>query len=79
MRIPHSRVTKFRANPTTERANVTDPRKIDPEIDDRVDTWHEALDRRRRAKGLWTTDDQGEPEWLPPKHGPGKPVDPVTD
>ena len=55
------------------------PKDIDDEIDARVQTWHEGLEARRRAEGLWSTDDAGRPLWLAPEHGPGAPVEPAGD
>ena len=50
---------------------------LSDEVDERVETWHQGLEARRRAAGLWTTDADGEPAWLAPDGGPGAPVDPV--
>ena len=58
---------------------MSGPEKLQDEIDNRVDTWHEGLAERRRTEGLWTTDARGEPKWLPPDDGPGAPVEPVKD
>ena len=58
---------------------MSEPRRFEDEIEDRVDAWREGLERLRRTEGLWSTDADGEPEWLPPDDGPGQPVEPVSD
>ena len=56
-----------------------EPRALDEEVSSRVNAWRDGLEERRRVEGLWTTNADGEPEWLPPDDGPGNPVEPVTD
>ena len=74
-------MTEHRENPATqETMQMREPRRqIADEVEDRVDAWRDGLERRRRTEGLWTTNAQGEPEWLAPDDGPGEPVEPAGD
>ena len=65
--------------PDSENGQTSVPSPIADEITERVDAWHEGLERRRQAEGVWTTGSDGEPQWLPPDDGPGDPVEPAND